>query len=100
MTVKLLMTWDILPGREQEYFEFVVREFIPGIQKLGLEPNDAWYTVYGDQPQIMAAVQGSSLSSIKNVLGSSEWLNLTNQLLDYVEDLKIKIVNSRPGFQL
>jgi len=34
------------------------------------------------------------------VLGSSEWLNLTNQLLDYVEDLKIKIVNSRPGFQL
>ena len=26
---KLIMTWDIAPEREQEYFEFVVREFIP-----------------------------------------------------------------------
>jgi hypothetical protein len=49
------MTWDIIPGREQEYFEFVVREFIPEMQNLGLEPSDAWFTLYGNQPQIMAA---------------------------------------------
>ena len=34
MSVKLLMTWDIAPEREQDYFEFLVREFIPGIQRL------------------------------------------------------------------
>jgi len=51
--VKLLMTWDILPGQAQEYFEFIVREFLPGMQKLGVEPTDAWYTAYGDSPQIM-----------------------------------------------
>ena len=39
MAVKMLMTWDIIPGREQEYFEFVVRDFIPGVQRLGLEPG-------------------------------------------------------------
>ena len=55
MAVKLLMTWDILPGREQEYFEFVVRDFIPGVQRMGMEPSDAWYTMYGSQPQILAA---------------------------------------------
>ena len=53
MAAKLLMTWDILPGREQEYFEFVVRDFIPGMQRLGLEVSDAWFTMYGDHPQIM-----------------------------------------------
>ena len=60
LAVKLILTWDILPGQEQEYFEFVVRDFIPGMQKLGMEPSDAWFTMYGDQPQIMAAVQTSN----------------------------------------
>lgn len=100
MSVKLLMTWDILPGREQEYFEFVVREFIPQIQKLGLEPTDAWFTVYGEQPQIMASVQSNNLPTLQKLLSSSEWERLVSQLMDYVEDFQYKIVKSRSGFQL
>ena len=53
MSTKLIMSWDITPQREQEYFEFVVREFIPGIQELGFELSDAWATIYGSQPQIL-----------------------------------------------
>jgi hypothetical protein len=94
------MTWDILPGREQEYFEFVVRDFIPGVQRLGLEPNDAWYTMYGEQPQILAALQSSSLASLQRILDSQDWKNLTKQLLDYVEDFNFKVVTARAGFQL
>jgi hypothetical protein len=100
MAVKLLMTWDILPGREQEYFEFVVRELIPGMQHLGLEPSDAWFTMYGDQPQILAIVQSASMAKLEEVLASSEWDNITNQLMDYVEDLNYKVVPARTGFQL
>ncbi|MCK4900038.1 MAG: NIPSNAP family protein [Anaerolineales bacterium] len=100
MAVKLLMTWDILPGREQEYFEFVVRDLIPGMQHLGLEPSDAWFTMYGDQPQILAIVQSSSMANLEEVLASSDWEKITQQLLDYVEDLKYKVVSARTGFQL
>lgn len=100
MTVKLLMTWDILPGREQEYFEFVIRDFIPGVQRLGLEPSDAWFTMYGDQPQIMAAVKSSSMSALNKVLDSNGWEDLKLQLFDYVEDFECKVVKARTGFQL
>lgn len=100
MPVKLLMTWDILPGREQEYFEFVVRDFIPNVQKLGMEPSDAWFTMYGDQPQILAAVQVSNVSKLQTVLESQDWKNLVQQLLDYVEDFQYKVVPARAGFQL
>ncbi|MEJ2707506.1 MAG: hypothetical protein P8074_07835 [Anaerolineales bacterium] len=100
MAVKLLMTWDILPGREQEYFEFVVRDFIPGVQRLGLEPSDAWFTMYGDQPQILTGMQVSSISSLERILNSSEWEKLTQQLLDYVENFDYKVVQARSGFQL
>ncbi len=100
MAVKLLMTWDILPGREQEYFEFVVRDFLPEIQKLGLEPSDAWYTMYGDQPQIMAAVQSNSIDNLQEVIDSSAWDQLILSLMDYVEEFDYKIVRAKSGFQL
>ena len=100
MAVKLLMNWDILPGREQEYFEFVVRDFIPAMQRLGMEPSDAWFTMYGDEPQIMVSAQMPSASSLQRILGSEDWKNLTQQLLDYVENFKYKIVQARSGFQM
>lgn len=100
MPVKLLMSWDILPGREQDYFEFVVRDFIPGVQKLGLQPSDAWYTYYGDHPQILAGFTMKELIEMEQVLDSQEWQELNRQLLDYVEDLDFKIVRARGGFQL
>ena len=100
MSVKLLMTWDIIPGREQEYFEFVVREFIPEMQGMGLEPSDAWFTLYGDQPQIMAAANMPTLAELESIMNSSEWESLTNRLLDYVENYEYKIVQSRAGFQI
>jgi hypothetical protein len=100
VAVKLIMTWDILPGREQEYFEFVVRDFIPGMQKIGLEVSDAWFTMYGEQPQIMAAAQMSNLTSLNRVLASNEWQELTSLLLDYVENFQHKIVPAKAGFQI
>ncbi len=100
MAVKLLMTWDILPGREQEYFEFVVRDLIPGWQRLGMEPSDAWFTMYGQQPQILAAAQMPSINSLQRVLESADWQSLTQQLMDYVENFNYNIVSARNGFQM
>jgi len=100
VAVKLLMTWDIRPGREQEYFEFVIREFIPQIQKLGLDPTDAWYTVYGDHPQILVSAKSETLKFLKQVMNSDEWNSLINKLLDYVENFEQKTVVDHPGFQL
>ena len=100
MAVKLLMTWDIIPGREQEYFEFVVRDFVPGMQRLGMEPSDAWFTMYGNQPQIMAAALMPSRSGVEQAVNSEEWKSLVNQLLDYVTNYQHKIVPARGGFQM
>jgi len=100
VTVKLLMTWDILPGREQEYFEFVVRDFIPGLQNLGMQPSDAWYTMYGEQPQIMAGAEIDSMDALQRILESPQWDELMDRLLEYVNNFDYKVVPSRSGFQL
>lgn len=99
MAIKLILTWDIAPEREQEYFEFVVREFIPGVQRLGFELSDAWATVYGNQPQILVGAVLPSTTKAKQVMRSNEWKSLNNQLKDYVHNYTQKIVESRSGFQ-
>jgi hypothetical protein len=99
MSYKLIMTWDISPEREQEYFEFVVREFIPNVQRMGFELTDAWATIYGTQPQIMVGATLPSLANIQQVLKSSEWESLNNQLQDFVQNYTQKVVESEGGFQ-
>jgi hypothetical protein len=99
MTAKLIMTWDIAPEHDQDYFEFVVREFIPGVQRLGLQLSDAWATVYGDQPQIMVGALLPSGTEGFAILNSPEFKTLNTKLRDYVVNYSQKIVEGREGFQ-
>lgn len=99
MAYKLIMTWDILPEREKEYFEFVVREFIPGVQRLGFELTDAWATIFGSHPQIMVGATLPSMPRIQRVLQSEDWQSLSNQLQDYVQNFDQKVVEAQGGFQ-
>ena len=100
MTVKLLMTWDILPDREQEYFEFVISDFLPEIKLLGIRTVDAWYTMYGDQPQIMVSAKTQSQAALNVAMASNEWQRLLDNLMNFVENFSYKIISARTGFQL
>ena len=93
------MTWDINQENEQEYFEFVVREFLPEVQKLGFKLSDAWVTVYGDQPQILVGAILPTFQKVIKIINSEEWTLLVNNLLDFVSDYQEKIVPASGGFQ-
>jgi hypothetical protein len=98
--IKLLMSWDIKEGRDSEYFEFVVREWVPGVTRLGLQPTEAWFTIYGDQPQVLTGGIAEDLGAIESILGSEEWQSLHNRLLDYVSGYRQKIVPATGTLQL
>jgi hypothetical protein len=97
---KLLMSWNIRPGREDEYFDFVVREFGPGLIKLGVRLTDAWYTQYGDGPQILQGGVTEKLAELEHALASDEWREMKKKLLVYVTDYSQKVVHASGGFQL
>jgi hypothetical protein len=96
---KLIMTWDIVPNHEQEYFEFLVRDFIPGIQSLGFEIQEAWATAFGDQPQVQVGAVMPNVTLIKDTLYSNEWIDLHRRLLELVLHYEQKIVPARSRFQ-
>ena len=99
-SVKLLMTWDVQPGREPEYFEFMSREFIPGMQKLGIRPTEAWYTYFGSRPQMLTAVLADSVPVMNRALATEDWNKLRERLLSYVMNFHSRIVKASAGFQM
>ena len=98
--VKLLMTWDIRPGKESEYFEFVVQEFAPKLIRLGIQPTEAWYTVYGDAPQILTGAVTEDRKTMDAILKGEEWQALRDKLLTFVNNFTYKIVTAAGNFQL
>jgi hypothetical protein len=92
--LKLIMTWDIRPGRESEYFDWAIRTFVPGLMELGLQPIDAWYTVHGNAPQMLTGVLADDRQSLERALSSVRWQELHDQLLTFVTNYQQKIVKA------
>jgi hypothetical protein len=97
---KLLMTWDIRPGKESEYFEFAVQEFVPKLTRLGVQPTEAWYTVWGDAPQILTGFVAEERATIEQALENDEWKALMERMQNYVTHFTHKIVPAIGNFQL
>lgn len=99
-TYKLLMTWDIRPGKESEYFEYAVQEFVPKLTRLGVQPTEAWYTVWGNAPQILTGFVAEERSAIENLLESEEWAGVMERMQTYVNNFTYRIVPAVGLFQL
>jgi hypothetical protein len=98
--IKLLMQWDIKPGRETAYLDFVSQKFTPGLMQLGLEPSEVWYTYWGEGSQILVGFVTQDAESMKQILRQPQWKELLTQLDDFVLNYTQKIVPSAGQFQL
>ena len=99
MQAKLILTWDIAPQHEQEYLEFVINEYMPGLQKIGFKIGDAWVTVYGEYPQILVYVFLPSLQEIRQAMQGEFWKELHSKLMEYVVNYSQKVVPDTSCFQ-
>ncbi len=100
MEAKLLMHWNIRHDRESEYFEFLVNDFIPGMNKLGLHNIEVWYTAYGDCEDKMVSGMMETAVSLRALAAADEWMYLTDALNEFVYDYSEKIISATRGFQL
>jgi hypothetical protein len=94
------MTWNIQDGKEQDYIEFAVGELGPKLSGLGLQIKDVWYTVAGAGPEMVLIGEMNTRSDAEGLFASREWGNLEKRLNAFVEDVKVKFVKPKGGFQM
>lgn len=100
LPIKLLLTWDIAAGQEEPCFAFVTQDLPPKMQAAGFDLSDAWFTAYGDWPQIRIGFVTSDLQTLEDFLASETWRELKQRLLSYTQDYEEKVVVAKGGFQL
>ncbi|VAW30911.1 hypothetical protein MNBD_CHLOROFLEXI01-1740 [hydrothermal vent metagenome] len=100
MVAKILMSWDVLPETESEYFEFLVHEFIPELNKLGIADIQVWYTQYGDCEQKLASGITENVAQMQQVLVSRAWEELSGKLQQFVDNFDQKVISATGGFQV
>lgn len=97
--VKLLLSYDIQPGKENAYRRFVLEELLPKAQELGLTPTDAWQTAYGDYPARLIGFVAEDLDSAHTALESRVWRELLLRLQGLTDGFSQRLVRLRGGFQ-
>ena len=100
MFAKIIMSWNVRPETESEYFEFLVHEFIPGLNQLGIREIQVWYTAFGDCEQKMASGVTPDLEQMQKALSDEAWLRLKDRLSQYVVDYQQKVIEGTRGFQI
>ena len=99
MEIKLLLVYDIKPHREAEYYRYVLGEFLPTLQNMGLIMVEGWHTAYGDYPMRLIAFRAQDESVMQNVMSSDEWKAAKGRLLKLVRDYEQRIVLAKNPFQ-
>lgn len=97
--VKLLLAYSIKPGHENAYRRFVLEEFLPKAQELGLTPTDAWHTAYGQYPSRLIGFVADDLHSVHRATETDEWQVMMKRLEDYAGGVTRRVVRFRGGFQ-
>lgn len=98
--VKLVLSFDIRAGSQQVYYQYMISQFIPATQGMGLQMVDAWHTVYGNYPTRINSFVGLSIDAMRELLSSSEWRELEKRLKEYVTGYSWRMIPLREGFQL
>jgi hypothetical protein len=97
--LKLVVSYNVRPDDGQEYYQFVLGQYIPVLQSMGLEMAEAWHTAYGDYPNRLIVFVSKDRETVHRVINDANWDELNDRLLQFVTDFDYKIVPYKVGFQ-
>jgi hypothetical protein len=96
---KVLVCYDIKPRDDNEYLQFVLNDFVPKLQGMGLYMWRVYHTAYGNYPIRQLEFLAEELDTVRNAMQSAEWQDLEAKLRHYVTNLYTKVFAFRDGFQ-
>ena len=94
MSVKLNHYWSIIPGMDIECVKFVINEFIPGVNDLGLHTVAVWSVLIGAYSEIVLENASNDLENIEKALKDKKYKLLKQDLHKFVNNYQSKVLIS------
>ncbi|MEZ4870229.1 MAG: hypothetical protein R3C14_53360 [Caldilineaceae bacterium] len=90
--LKVLISYDMQSGKEQECQEYFVNKFAPGLAKMGFRISDVLYTMWGDAPQILSGGVVEDIEQAQKIFLSAPWEKLVSGLDPMTENLNVRFI--------
>jgi hypothetical protein len=85
--------FNIIPGKEDEYSNFVKKDHLPTMEKMGIKMTGGWHVVVGPAPLIVAEGTAANIVDIAKALDSDEYKRITKILTStYVTEYSSRIL--------
>jgi hypothetical protein len=84
MTVLFTQNWDVRPGRFDDYSDFIMQEYNPTIEKIGIKLLGGYYVAVGEGPRIVAVGTVEEQDYLRKILSTDEYRLIASKLMHYV----------------
>lgn len=92
MAIKFVEYWDLRKNVEKKYSKFLVDEWIPGMNKLGITILAIWHMVVGSGPEYISEGVVDDLAQFQKALGDPQHGKLNSKLLHWVSAYKSRVM--------
>jgi hypothetical protein len=90
-TVKFNQMWDLV-GDKKEYGRFVINEFYPLLEELGISVAREWEVLIGDGPSILCEGRARDINKLIVNLQSKKFQEAKQKLMKFVENYESRIL--------
>lgn len=91
MPVKFIEYWDVHPHMEDKFSKFLTREWIPGMNKLGINILAVWTVLIGAGSNFISEGIADDLQQIERALRDTRHSELNEGLFQWVEGYKSRV---------
>jgi hypothetical protein len=99
MKKKLIITYDPISEQREEYFHYLLGEFVPTLEQMGLKMCEAWHTAYGEYPLRLTAFVAQEDLDLQDLLETEAFRKLETRLQKFVINYHRRLVPDNNGFQ-
>lgn len=92
--LKVLISYDMANGKEQECQEYLVNKLAPGLGRLGFRFSDVWFTIWGDAPQILGGGEVRDLNQMHEIFQSRAWEGMLGEMAPLTENFKLRVMQA------
>lgn len=93
--IKVMISYDMQQGKEQECQEYLVNKLAPGLGRMGFRFSDVWYTIWGSTPQILGGGELDDVEKAQEIFESDEWDRMRSELVPMTDNFKLRVVRAR-----
>jgi hypothetical protein len=94
MSVKLNHYYSVNPRKRDEYEKFIIKKFIPGVNRLNMHTVAAWSVMVGAYSDFILETVSNDLDILEEALRNDKYRQLRSNLQNYIVNYKTKVLVS------